>query len=290
VVLKTVGILSLGEMGEQWARVLSSHGVRICTCSNGRSPRTLEAVQRCGASQMENVEDLVKASDLIVSLVPGGASLDVAGRVAQAIKSTGKNALFLEANAISPARAQEIAALVIQAGGDCIDGGVIGAASQLTKGTFTVLSGPRANELEALGSLGLSVEVVGDKVGQASALKMMNAGLFHGLTTLMLELLFGAGRWGILPQVLRLYERRSPGMLKHLAPLLETTSRHGHRRSHEMAELLEAFSTVEFSPRSIATSRDILSEMAHLEPAKSQEWSEIIATFTEFRQHGTSPR
>lgn len=289
MVLKTVGILSLGEMGEQWARVLSSHGVRICTCSNGRSPRTLEAAQRCGVSQMENVEALVEVSDLIVSLVPAGASLEVARRVAQAIKSTGRNSLFLEANAISPARAQEIAALVTLAGGDCVDGGVIGAASQLTKGTFTVLSGPRAHELEDLGLLGLSVEVVGDNVGQASALKMLNAGLFHGLTTLMLELLFGAGRLGILPQVLRLYERRSPGMLKQLAPLIETTQRHGHRRSHEMAELLEAFSTVEFSPRSIAASRDILSEIAHLEPPKSQEWSEIIATFSEFMRNRTPP-
>src|SRR3990172_1090626 len=220
-------------MGEQWARVLSSHGVRICTCSNGRSPRTLEAVQRCGASQMENVEDLVKASDLIVSLVPGGASLDVAGRVAQAIESTGKNALFLEANAISPARAQEIAALVIQAGGDCIDGGVIGAASQLTQGTFTVLSGPRASELETLGSLGLSVEVVGDKVGQASALKMLNIGLFHGLTTLMLELLFGARRLGILPQALTLYSRRLPELFERLPPLVKNTPRQAERRAHE---------------------------------------------------------
>ena len=279
---ETIGILSLGEMGEQWARVLSSCGVRICTCSNGRSHRTVEAAQRCGASQMENVETLVEASDLIVSLVPAGAALDVACRVAHGMKTTGKSPLFLEANAISPSKVQEIAALVTEAGGECIDGGVIGAATRLTKGTFTVLSGPRAHELEVLGSLGLAIEVVGDKVGQASALKMFNAGFFHGVTTLMLDLLFGAARLGILPQVLWLYERRCPDMLRHVAPLIETTRRHGQRRSCEMAELLEALSTVDFDPRSISTSRDILGGFAHLEQPQSQEWDEIIATFTKF--------
>lgn len=288
MVIKTVGILSLGEMGAQWAGVLSSHGVRICTCTRGRSPRTLEAAQRCGAIEMENIEALVEASDLIVSLVPTDASLEVARRVAEAMKGAASRPLFLEANAISPARAQEIASFVAGAGGNCVDGGVIGPASQLAKGTFTVLSGPRAHELEALGSLGLSVEVVGDKVGQASALKMLNAGLFHGLTTLMLELLFGAGRLGIQPQVLRLYARRSPALLNQLRPLIETTLRHAGRRSHEMAELLETFATVDFSAHSIAAGREILREIARMAPPEDQEWSETIARFAEFRPNGAA--
>lgn len=284
--IKTVGILSLGEMGEQWARVLASHGVRICACTKGRSPRTLEAAQRCGALQMESIEEVVKTSDLIVSLVPADASLKVGRSVAQAMKTAGSRPLFLEANAISPARAQEIAGLIALAGGDCVDAGVIGAASQLAGGTFTVLSGPRARELEALGSLGLSVEVVGDTVGQASAIKMLNAGLFHGLTTLMLELLFGAGRLGIQPQALRLYARRSPGLFKQLRPLIETTPRHADRRSREMAELLETFATVDFSPHSIAAGREILREIARMAPPEGREWSETIARFVEFRPNG----
>ncbi|MBI2997829.1 MAG: NAD(P)-dependent oxidoreductase [Deltaproteobacteria bacterium] len=289
MLIKTVGILSLGEMGAQWASVLSSYGVRICTCTRGRSPRTLETAQRCGAIEMEKIEALVEASDLIVSLVPADASLEVGRGVAQAMKSTGIRPLFLEANAISPARAEEIAGLITLAGGDCVDAGVIGAASQLAQGTFTVLSGPRAHELEALGLLGLSVEVVGDKVGQASALKMLNAGLFHGLTTLMLELLFGAGRLGIQPQVLRLYARRSPGLFKQLRPLIETTRRHAGRRSHEMAELLETFATVGFSPHTIAAGRDILSEIARMTSPQATEWNETISKFAEFKPHRNPP-
>ena len=289
MLIKTVGILSLGEMGEQWARVLASHGVRICTCTRGRSPRTLEAAQRCGALQVESIEDLVKTSDLIVSLVPADASLEVGRSVAQAMKSTGSRPLFLEANAISPARAEEIAGLLAESGGDCVDGGVIGPASRLANGTFTLLSGPRAHELEALGSVGLSVEVVGDKIGQASALKMLNAGLFHGLTTLMLELLFGAGRLGILPQVLRLYQRRSATMLEQLRPLIETTPRHAERRANEMAEILETFATVGFGPHSVAAGRDILSEIARMTPAQATEWNETISKFAEFKPRRNPP-
>ena len=288
MVLKTVGILSLGEMGEQWARVLAFHGVCVCTCSSGRSPRTSEAAQRCGALEMENVEALVQASDLIVSLVPAQASLEVGRRVAEAMKRTGSRPLFLESNGISPTRAEEIAGLVAEAGGDCVDGGVIGPASQLTQGTFTVLSGPRASELETLGSLGLSVEVVGDKVGQASALKMLNIGLFHGLTTLMLELLFGARRLGILPQALTLYSRRLPELFERLPPLVKNTPRQAERRAHEMAELLEIFANVDFGPHSLAASRDILSEIARAAPSQAQEWNETITRFTEFRSGRTS--
>jgi hypothetical protein len=38
--IKTIGLLSPGDMGNVVAKVLQSHGIRVLTCLKGRSERT----------------------------------------------------------------------------------------------------------------------------------------------------------------------------------------------------------------------------------------------------------
>ena len=43
-----IGILSIGEMGYHWARLLASHGVEVLTYSKGRSEVTRKRAENAG--------------------------------------------------------------------------------------------------------------------------------------------------------------------------------------------------------------------------------------------------
>ncbi len=100
---------------------------------------------------MGSLTDLVRQSDLIVSIVVPSAAIDVAKKVAEAVKTAGrKNLIFLDANAISPMTAEEIAKNLQPAGVSFVDGCIIGSAARMGKGTIVYVSGPEANHLQML--------------------------------------------------------------------------------------------------------------------------------------------
>ena len=76
---------------------------------------------------VEDLVELVDASDVVLSVVPPGAASSVADEVAVAAKGGGRRgAVFVDANAISPERARAIASTVEAAGMRYVDGGIIG--------------------------------------------------------------------------------------------------------------------------------------------------------------------
>ena len=46
--MKRVGILSIGEMGYHWARLLSGHGIEVLTYAKGRSEITQKRAANAG--------------------------------------------------------------------------------------------------------------------------------------------------------------------------------------------------------------------------------------------------
>ncbi|HZP73237.1 MAG TPA: DUF1932 domain-containing protein [Gaiellaceae bacterium] len=104
-----VGLVHPGEMG---AAIGSRIDADVVWCSEGRSEAT-----RVRAAGFRDVSwDELLRSDVLLSIVPPHAALDVA-RAAQ-----GFEGIYVDANAISPMRAHEIAALHPR----FVDGGIIG--------------------------------------------------------------------------------------------------------------------------------------------------------------------
>ena len=73
--LKTVAILSPGDMGHDVGRALGKHGLEVITCLQGRSDRTRGLSRQAGIRDAGSLEETVSAADLILSiLVPGPSS------------------------------------------------------------------------------------------------------------------------------------------------------------------------------------------------------------------------
>jgi 3-hydroxyisobutyrate dehydrogenase-like beta-hydroxyacid dehydrogenase len=237
-----VGILSIGEMGYHWARILASRGVEVLTYVKDRGEVTRKRAENAGVTPLPSMERLVQAADLMVSIVVPSAAIPVASNVAKAVSKTGrKDLLFLDANAISPMTAVEIRGILNPAGVHFVDGCIIGSAAKMNKGAMVYVSGPQAARLQELESFGFSVKTLGPDVAQASAFKIVYAGLTKGLQGLFVELLMGARKFGLLGEILQRYEESFPGLLDKVTSSIIGLRVHAGRRAEEMDELRRTF-------------------------------------------------
>jgi L-threonate 2-dehydrogenase len=237
-----IGIMSIGEMGFHWAKLLKSHGVEVMTYDKDRGEVSRKRGENAGVTSVGSMTTLVRDADLIVSIVVPFAAKRVAAKVAKAVKKSGrKDLLYLDANAISPMTADDIAKILIPAGVNFVDGCIIGAASKIGKGTIVYVSGPEAAQLQALETFQIPTKVLGTSTNQASAFKVVYAGLTKGLQGLFCELMMGARRFGLLNEIRAQYEESFPGLLDKVSSSIVGLRIHAARRAEEMDELKKTF-------------------------------------------------
>ena len=237
-----IGIMSIGEMGFHWAKLLKSHGVEVLTYDKDRGEVSRKRAENAGVKSVASMTALVREAELIVSIVVPFAAKRVASKVAKAAAKVGrKDLLYLDANAISPMTADLIATTLIPAGVSYVDGCIIGAASRMGKGAIVYVSGPDAARLQALESFNIPIKLLGPSTNQASAFKVVYAGLTKGLQGLFCELLMGARRFGLMNEIRGQYEESFPGLLDKVSSSIIGLRTHAARRAEEMDELKRTF-------------------------------------------------
>jgi 3-hydroxyisobutyrate dehydrogenase-like beta-hydroxyacid dehydrogenase len=242
VAFQKIGILSIGEMGFHWAKLLKSQGVEVLTYDKDRGEVSRKRGENAGVKSLPSMAQLVDDAELIVSIVVPSAAKRVAAKVAKAVAKSGrKELLYLDANAISPMTADAIAAVLNPAGVNFVDGCIIGSAARMGKGTIVYVSGPEAQRLQALEAFGIPIRVLGPNTSQASAFKVVYAGLTKGLQGLFVELLMGARRFGLMNEVRAQYEESFPGLLDKISTSIVGLRIHAARRAEEMNELKRTF-------------------------------------------------
>ena len=269
---KKIGILSIGEMGFHWAKLLKGHGVEVLTYDKDRGEVSRKRGENAGAKSVASMAELVRSADLIVSIVVPSAALRVAENVAAAAKESGrKDLLFLDANAISPMTADDIAAVLKPAGVNFVDGCIIGSAARMGKGTIVYVSGPQSSRLQALESFNIPIKVLGPNTNQASAFKVVYAGLTKGLQGLFCELFMGARRFGLLKEVTAQYEESFPGLIDKVAPSIIGLRIHAGRRAEEMDELKRTFNHHGMESFMAPAVQKVLESIAGLETGKPSD-------------------
>ncbi len=138
-----VGLLHPGEMGAAVGRCLTAAGYPVLWASDGRGKQTAARAEAAGLTDAGTPRKVAAEADVIISVCPPHAALDVAWAV------HGFTGLYVDANAISPSTAREVAQLITANGGRYVDGGIIGSPPQTTASQTAVRRKPRA---EAPGS------------------------------------------------------------------------------------------------------------------------------------------
>ncbi len=281
-----IGILSIGEMGYHWARTLSAHGVNVLTYAGNRSEATRKRAESVDVELVPSLEELVSRADLIVSIVVPFAAIPVAQGVARALTKCGRrDLLYVEANAISPMTAEKIGRLITRAGDTFVDGCILGGAAKIDQGTVVYVSGEHASNLLPLNDVGLCVKVLGTGLTQASAFKVLHAGLSKGLAGLFTELLVGAEKLGLLDEIIEDYERSYPGIATKVGQSMLSLPLHAGRRAEELVELRETYLHYGLNPVVVPAVEKVLKGIAGLKTGegsgtRAASLEEIIKSFT----------
>ena len=208
----TVAIVAAGNMGAAIGARLQAHGVQVLTSLEGRSPATAERARAAGMQPVS--EERLASAHLLLSIVPPGAALDLARRLAPQLSRARPPATFVDCNAISPRTAECLRAVIEGAGAACIDAGIIGPPPQ-PQGPQPVLyaSGEQAQRLAELCRCGLDVRCLAAPFGAASALKMSYGGITKGLTAVGTAMLLAAEHAGVAATLLQELAAREPALL-----------------------------------------------------------------------------
>jgi 3-hydroxyisobutyrate dehydrogenase-like beta-hydroxyacid dehydrogenase len=206
----------------------------VVTTVTGRSDRTRRLAH--GLELLPELALVVAESDLVVSVCPPGAAADVLDAV---LAVGGDSGLFVDLNAISPDRCNQLAGRCSAAGWDFVDGSISGGPPSSTSSapTRVYLSGSRAEEVASLRATGLSAQLVGSTPGIASAIKMCTAAVYKGTTALWLQALGTADYHHVLEPVIEDLSASFPDLAKDLAPMLALAASKSARYVDEMESI-----------------------------------------------------
>jgi 3-hydroxyisobutyrate dehydrogenase-like beta-hydroxyacid dehydrogenase len=165
--------------------------------------------------------------------------------VAREVAGAGFGGLYVDANAVSPATAREVAGIVAASGAGYVDGGIIGTPPVAPGFIRLYLSGPRAGEVrELFENSPVDAMVVdrglvggGGDVGAASAVKMAYASWTKGSAALLLAARALARAEGIEDVLLAEWGLSQPGLEARADGAARSAASKGWRWVAEMEEI-----------------------------------------------------
>ena len=286
-----IGIMSIGEMGYHWAKLLLRHGVEVLTYDRNRSPVTRKRAENAGVMSAGTLIELCTKADLIVSIVVPSAAPKIAAEIAQAAAEINrKDLIYFDGNAISPMTAETISSVLSEKGVSFVDGCIIGSASKMDKGSVVYASGPEAARILELGAYGLNVQILGGGTSQASAFKVVYAGLTKGLQGLFVELLMGAKSFGLLDEIIKRYDESFPGLLDKVSSSIVGLRTHAGRRAEEMDELKRTYANYGMQALLAPAIQQVLASISELDVRESSNeglrTGDLMETLELFYQKG----
>ncbi len=232
-----IGLLHPGEMGAAVGGCLAGRGHRVRWLPTGRSPATAARAAAAGLVPTETLADLAADADVIVSVCPPHAALEVA----RAVAATGRfRGCYVDANAIAPGTARQVRLVAEVPGASYVNGGIIGPppAGAASGSTRLYLSGERAAEIGALfAGTALRARVIDGPPEGASAVKMAYAGWTKGTAALILAVRALAAAEGVEDVLLTEWALSQPGLAGRSAAAAGAAAAKGWRWTGEMTEI-----------------------------------------------------
>jgi 3-hydroxyisobutyrate dehydrogenase-like beta-hydroxyacid dehydrogenase len=236
--MATIGLLHPGEMGASVGASGRSNGHRVLWASERRGAETRARAGAAGLEDAGTLAALVAASDVVLSVCPPHAALDVAGSVAaQTFRG-----VYVDGNAVSPATSRAIARIVQAGGAVYVDGGIIGPPPDKPGTTRLYLSGPDAERVRALFAAGpLEAVVLSGHLMAASAIKMAYAAWTKGSQALVMAVRAVAAAEGVDEALLAEWARSQPDLPRRSDNAAKGTARKAWRWVGEMDEIAATF-------------------------------------------------
>lgn len=143
-----------------------------------------------GVAAAANAEQAVAEADIIISAVVSKEILVAAKNVAAYLKA---GQIYMDINSASPTAKREAAEIIEASGADFVEAAVMDLVPPHGHKVPMLLAGSKAAELaDTLSSYGMNVKAIGEKIGNASSVKMVRSVFMKGFSAILLESLIAA--------------------------------------------------------------------------------------------------
>jgi len=259
-----VGLIGFGEVGSSLGLGLKKQGVEVVAFDKGfQTPPFGELIQKrareSGVPLLDSVEAVVFASDLILSMVPGGFAMEAA-RAAVPALTAGKT--YVDLGTATPPMKEQMAGVVEAAGASFVDVAIMGSPLQDKHHVATLASGREAEAYRHMVTpLGMKVTVVGDRPGRAAAIKMFRSIFMKGIEALVIETLMACKTWDVADVVMDTVTKtldKQPFYRDFTDFLVTTDAIHAERRAHEMDMVIETMEAVGIEPKMTRSTAEVI--------------------------------
>ena len=239
-----LGFIGFGGAGYGIAKGLKQTGIaeiHYYDCMQ-QTPPYAEVIRRhaeeTGALQAGGMEELLARVETVISCVTGAMAVSVAEEAAPFLR-TGH--LYADVNTAAPQVKEQVAGIVEPTGAEFVDAAMLGAIPTFLHRIPILASGGGAERFRlAMQPYEMNIRVIGEKPGQASAIKMFRSIFMKGILSLFLETLTATHRYGVDEMVLGSIAESLDGV-----PFLETARLqmtkgvvNAERMAHEMEEVI----------------------------------------------------
>ena len=259
--MSTVGIVSPGAMGSAVGAALARGGARVVVSLVGRSARTRRLAEAAGLTELRSLQDVIGEADVLLSIAPPEAALEIATDIGTAARAAGAQPLVADLNAVAPETARALAIELARAGLDLVDGSISGPPPW-KPGTRVYLSGERAREIAELPLDGVERIVVGAEVGTASAVKMSTASVYKGMSALLAQALLAAQENGVVEHVLADLHAGSPALVANVERRLTSAASKSDRYVGEMREIAATQGAAGLTPALFEAMAEVFSDLS----------------------------
>jgi 3-hydroxyisobutyrate dehydrogenase-like beta-hydroxyacid dehydrogenase len=179
-----VAVLGLGEAGGRIASDLVAAGCVVRGFDPARRPE--------GITNVESAQSAVADADVVLSINAAAVAFEIAANVAGALDA---GALYADLNTSAPELKRELAEILPVA---FVDVALVGVVPASGLATPALASGAGAERFAGLlRPLGMPVEVVGSRPGDAAGLKLLRSVFMKGIAAAAIESLQAAEAAGV---------------------------------------------------------------------------------------------
>jgi 3-hydroxyisobutyrate dehydrogenase-like beta-hydroxyacid dehydrogenase len=250
---KRVAIIGFGEAaqafvgGAGWSGDVRAYD-KLTDDPTGRAAK-LSDYERLNVRGADRMADVLDGAEIVLSLVTADQAADVARAAAPYLQP---RAIYCEMNSVAPETKKSGAGAIEAAGGQFVDVAIMSPVNPAHLDTPLLLSGPKALEAErVLRSLGFAnLRTIGNRVGDASAVKMIRSVIVKGIEALTAEAMLAASEAGVVDEVLASLDASEQGRpwSERANYNLDRMIVHGVRRAEEMDEVVRTLNALGIVP------------------------------------------
>jgi 3-hydroxyisobutyrate dehydrogenase-like beta-hydroxyacid dehydrogenase len=235
---KQLAFIGFGEAARAFASGFRAQdGVQMAAYDIKSDEEFKHVATGLGVALRSSCEEATQKAQFIFSVV----TADQAYIAVEAYQTFAKPDVFwLDCNSCSPGTKRKSLELLTAKSVRYVDVAVMAPVHPKLHRTPILLSGPFAKAAhQFMSSLDMDVTIVGDRIGDASSIKMMRSILIKGMEALTAECLLAARKAGVEEQVLASLQASDPGIqwTERSSYNFDRMMVHGKRRAAEMQEV-----------------------------------------------------